>query len=172
MAFQASTKRPIPLSARTDLTVEDSVYQGETFRVVKDTVALKYFRLKAEQFAVLELLDGQRSLEQIRDAFQREFPTLRPSLAQIRQLITDLHEKGLVHSERSGQGPKLLEQARERRRKQIFAAIKNVLYIRIPGWDPESALRKLYPLTRWVFHPATVAISWLFIAASRILLAV
>ena len=172
MTLVASTKRPIPMRARPDLTVEQSVYQGVTYQVIKDAVSLKYFRLKAEQFAIWELLDGQRSLEDIRDAFQRQFPTLRPSLAQIRQLITDLHEKGLVLGERRGQGSMLLEQGRTRRRKQLIGAVKNVLYIKLPGWDPEATLQWLYPLTRWVFHPAFVLLSWMVIASSWILFTV
>ena len=42
-------------------------YQGIGSWVIKDPVGLKYHRLHAEQYSVLCLLDGTRSLEQLRE---------------------------------------------------------------------------------------------------------
>ena len=58
-----------------------------------------------EQYRILELLDGKRSLETVREDLKAEFPTLQITLSDIQQLITDLHKKGLVVSDRAGQGP-------------------------------------------------------------------
>ena len=100
----ASNERPIPLKKRADLVVARIDYLGVGYQVIKDPVALKYHRLQVEQYRILELLDGDRSLEKVRDDLKIEFPTLQVTLSDIQQLITDLHKKGLVVSNRPGQG--------------------------------------------------------------------
>ena len=148
-----SAQRSVPLIRRTDLRVERIQYQLTGSWVVKDPVTLRYYRLQPEQHRVLELLDGQRSLEQIRDEFHREFPTANLSLEEIQNLVTDLHRSGLVYSNRLGQGAALLKHSREEKRKKILAALKNILYPRTPGWDPEKALKFLHPWFLWLYTP-------------------
>lgn len=111
-----STQRPVPLQARPDLVVKRIQYMGATSVVVKDPVALKYFRFQPEQYAVLQLLDGSRNLEQIRDEFHLEFPTVRITVPDVQNLITDLHKSGLVYSNRAGQGSASLKQREDRRK--------------------------------------------------------
>lgn len=167
-----STKRSVPLSARRDLVVEQIAYQGLLYWIIKDPVALAYYRLQNEQYFILRHLDGKRSLEDLRDAFQKEFPTLRPTLNDLRSLVMDLHHKRLVYSERAGQAQTLIEEAREKRRKAIWSAVRSVLYIKLPGWDPERVLKFLYPWVKWTFRPSVVFLGGLFVAAMWILLGV
>ena len=103
-AMTPSTQRPIPLGIRPDLVIKRIDYLGVGYWVVKDPAGLKYFRLQQEQYEVLKLLDGVRSLELIREEMLKIMPTVRLQLSDIQHLITDLHEKGLVYSNREGQG--------------------------------------------------------------------
>lgn len=117
----ASNQRPIPLRKRADLIVAKIDYLGVGYQVIKDPVALKYHRLQIEQYRILELLDGVRSLESVREELKFEFPTLQITLSDIQQLITDLHKKGLVVSNRVGQGAAVV---RERTKAQIKRSSK------------------------------------------------
>ncbi|NLF73880.1 MAG: PqqD family peptide modification chaperone, partial [Candidatus Anammoximicrobium sp.] len=94
--FRAISKRSVPLIARRDLVTTSLFFRGVRFRAVKDPIGLKYFHLQPEQYLVLDLLDGHRSLEDIRDEVQREFPTIPVSLTDVQSLTTDLHQKGLA----------------------------------------------------------------------------
>ncbi|MBW3541033.1 MAG: hypothetical protein KY476_12240 [Planctomycetes bacterium] len=158
-----ATRRPVPLVRRRDLTAERITYQAVPYWVVKDPIALAYYRLQIEQYAVLELLDGERSLEDLRSRLQREFPTLRLSLKDLHELISDLHHKGLVYSLRSGQGAVLLDQRRQNRRRAFWRGVRSVLYIRLPGFDPQPMLARLYPLVRWMFTPWAAVFATLFV---------
>ena len=62
-AFRSSTTRPVNLRRRGDLDVTRQVYQGQAWWVVKDPIALHYFRFRPEEYALLDMLDGRRSLE-------------------------------------------------------------------------------------------------------------
>jgi len=170
-SLMPSTRRPVPLRKRCDLAVERIDYQRGNYYVVKDPVCLKYYRLGPEHYRVLELLDGRKSLEDVRDQLLLDFPYVRPSLGELQLVVIDFHTKSLVYSERPGQGRVLLDRRRETRRKQIIGLIQNILCIRLPGWDPEWTLTKLYPLVRWCFRPWMVVMHVAFVAAAYLLLA-
>lgn len=170
-SLMPSTRRPVPLHRRADLVVERIDFQHGSYFVVKDPLALKYYRLGPEHYCVLDLLDGTRSLEEVREKLLEQFPYVRPSLGELQLVVIDLHSKGLVYSGRPGQGHVLLERRREARRKQIMSVAINLLSLRLPGWDPEATLERLYPWVRWLYRPAWVAVQLAIIAAAYLLLA-
>ncbi len=136
-ALLPSSQRPVPLRTRPDLVVEEILYRDVPFPVVKDPVGLKYYRLQPEQYGVLQLLDGRRSLQDIRDDLQEKFPTVHVTPQDVQVLISDLHDKGLLVSDRLGQGESALKRHREHRWQQIRQTLLNPLYLRLPGFDPE-----------------------------------
>ena len=171
-SLTTANRRPIPLQVRDDLIFERIEYLGISYWVVKDPVGLKYFRLQPEQYHTLQLLNGDRHLEELRDALHDELPTVRLQLSDIQHLITDLHQKGLVFSNRIGQGASLAKLNFEEKKKKLFNTMRSLLYVRLPGWDPEAVLARLYPLVRWIYHPTTVTLTLLFVISSWVLLAV
>jgi len=136
-----SNRRPIPLQVRPDLRIERIEYQGVAYWVVKEPVGLKYYRLQTEQHEVLFLLNGERSLEEIRDELLRILPTVRLQMSDIQHLITDLHQKGLVHSNRAGQGAALLKQKKDNAKKKVLADAQKPLVLAASwlgsGTDPD-----------------------------------
>jgi len=63
----SSTSRPLLLRMRPDLSARRHRYHGRTFWVVKEPVGLNYFRFHEEEYAILGMLDGRTSLEEIKD---------------------------------------------------------------------------------------------------------
>jgi len=161
-----STQRPIPLAVRADLVIKRIDYLGVGYWVVKDPAGLKYFRLQQEQYHVLNLLNGERSLEQLREEMLRIMPTVRLQLSDIQHLITDLHEKGLVSSNRSGQGASLIKKQRDEKKKKFFNTLKSLLYLRLPGWDPEATLTAIYPVCRLLFFSRFAVFIWFAVVVS------
>lgn len=171
-SMTSSTERPIPLSVRDDLISKWIHYKGLGYWVIKDPVSLKYTRLHPEQFYILNLLNGELCPEEIKDEVHRQYPTLLLSISEIQQLIADLYRKGLLTSGRPGQGVTLIKQHREERKKKILSTFKSMLYLRLPGWDPETSLQKLYPYVQWMWRPWATTMFALLIISSWILIGV
>ena len=165
-AMVPSALRTIPMRARPDLVVERADFQGVRSFVLKDPVGLKYHRLRPEQFRVLQLLDGKRNLETIRDVLRDEFPAMHLQLTDVQSLVAELHKGGLVYTDRPDQGAAMLGKRRVERRKKIKQTLKSLLYLRLPGWDPEQLLVAMLPFVSWVFRPWAVALTWTFVAVS------
>lgn len=168
--MQASNQRPIPLIKRADLVVAEIDYLGVGYQVIKDPVGLKYHRLQVEQYKILELLNGERSLENVKDDLKEFFPTLQVTLSDIQQLITDLHKKGLVTSKRPGQGAAMIRERTKEKKQKTKQALMSLLYLRLPGWDPEATLRWMYPYLKWIFWKPIVWVTVAFVVSAWLML--
>jgi putative peptide zinc metalloprotease protein len=158
----SSSARKISIRKRPDLTARRQRYHGRVYWVVKEPVGLNYFRFQEEEYAILQMLDGDVSLDEIKDEFEEQFPPQKITLEELQQFLGMLHRSGLVVAAVPGQGRQLVKRRRERRRKEILAALGNILCIRFKGIDPERMLKWLYTYVKWFFHPVTVCFCLLF----------
>jgi putative peptide zinc metalloprotease protein len=156
---------------RSDLQIREQRYQGRTYWVVKEPVGLKYFRLQPEEHAVLQMLDGQISADEIREAFERRFAPQKLTFDTLQSFLGQLHQNALVISTSQGQGRQLRERRDKNRRRELWQRWSNVLAIRFRGIDPERLLDRLYPWTSWFFtRTALVACCLLALSALGLLL--
>ncbi len=161
-----SQTQPLPLRARGDLRFQEILFQGETWHVVKDPLALQYFRIREDERRVLELLKGPCAIDELLARLRIEFPSLQISCRDLQLLITDLSRKGLIRSTRTGRTQQILGEARKRARKRIVSAVLNPFFIKLPGWDPQPLLQRLSPIFQWMFQPWAVCLTLLFVLAS------
>ena len=146
-----SAMRPLRLRRRPDLESRRHRYDGRAYWVVKEPVGLNYFRFHEEEFAILNMLNGQTSLQQIRESFQAEFAPQRISLQDLQQFVGMLHRSGLVISHAGGQGRQLRRRGDQKRKKELLGKFVNVFAIRFRGIDPERILNRLLPWFGWLF---------------------
>lgn len=150
-----SHQRSIRLRKRADLVVvpvdRDSL---DLTYVVKDPLALRYYRLRPDEYFIFERLDGQVSLESLRADYLAEFAPERVSLSDIEGLLYRLHQLGLVLSDRDGQGEALLDRGTQELRREWLGRLVNFLFVRFPGVDPEPFLNACYPWVRRCFSPS------------------
>jgi putative peptide zinc metalloprotease protein len=171
-AFRSSTTRAVNLRRRGDLDVTRQVYQGQAWWVVKDPIALHYFRFRPEEYALLDMLDGRRSLEQLKERFEREFPPRRITVEELARFISTLHRSGLVIGDRPGQGPQLFERRRQRLWKQWVAWFSNIMALRFRGIDPDRILERINPWFGWIFSPPAIVAALAFVASALLLVLV
>ena len=164
--FISSSERPLALRMRPDLVAQRQTWQGREYWLVKDLLALKYFRFEAEEFALLEMLDGRASSDQIRERFEEQFAPQRISAAELQQLVANLHRSHLVTADAAGQGGELLARDRQQRRQAILRTLGNPLAIRLRGIDPDRFLTWLNGWCGWLFSlPAAVCSAALVVSA-------
>ena len=153
----SSSSRSLAVIVRPDLKARRQRYQGRVYWVIKDPVGLQYFRFEEEEFAILQMLDGQSSLEEIAERFEAEFPPQTIRVEELQNFIGMLYQSGLILSDVPGQGVQLKKRRDERKRKETIGALSNILSFRFKGFDPELILNAIYPRIRWFFSvPATI----------------
>jgi len=168
----SSSARKSPIRKRPDLVARRQHYLGRSYWVVKDPIGLAYYRFHEEEYAILQWLDGQTSLDEIKERFEAEFPPQKITLEELQQFLGMLHRSGLVIADAQGQGRQLLKRRGERKRKEFLNAVSNILCIRFKGFDPERFLNWLHDGLDWLFAPWAVAFCCLLALSALTLVAV
>lgn len=162
----STTSRPLAARMRPDLEIKTQEYQGRQYWIVKDPLALKYFRFEEQELALLQMLDGKASLDRVRQQFERRFAPQRITNRELHQLIGLLHRSGLLLADAPGQGEQLAARATQRQKQVLLGKLTNLLAIRFRGIDPDRCLTWLDGWLGWLFSaPAIIAAMGLMLAA-------
>lgn len=144
---------------RPDLVVQPQFYEGMTHYVVKDPIALKYFRFKVEEYFLLQQLDGKNTLSDVKKAFERKYRPQTISIDDLTRFVAQLHEAGIAQLDTPEQAKVLIQRRRKNRWKKVGQFLANILYIKIPVIDPEKLLTGMYPYFRWIYTSYFVTFS-------------
>jgi putative peptide zinc metalloprotease protein len=167
--YLPTTERRLSLRMRADLTAHPQRWGRRRVWVIKDGVTLRYFHLSDEEYGLLQLLDGQSSLDEIQTEFERRWAPRKLGLPQLQAFLVRLHQDGLVISEATGQGDILRQRAGKLRWTAWRQTLSNPLAIRFRGIDPDRFLDWLYPHVRVLFSPACVTLCLLAIVSAILL---
>jgi len=164
----AVRRKAVRLRVRPDLQVFEQKYEGKTYHVVKDPVCLRYYRFNKQEYFVFRLFDGEHTLEQVRDRFEEEFKPHRLEYHDLESFARQLVMAGLVQHEAPGTGAHLFERRARHRRLRRLMTLTNILYIKIPVFDPDRILTWLYRYTWWIFTRFFFALSVAFILTALV----
>lgn len=144
-------RRKIKVRMRPDLVINRQRYGGQSYYIIKDPIGLRYFRFREEELFLLERLDGQNNLDDIRHDFVDKFRPQRLSVQELEKFVAQLLQAGLATAQTPQVGQRLYERFKKRRRDKIKQIFLNVLYIKVPLFDPERLLDRMLPYTRFFF---------------------
>src|SRR5579871_1338684 len=150
----------LKVKLRPDLIVQPQFYEGMTHYVVKDPIALKYFRFKVEEYFLLQQFDGKQTLQDVKRAFERKYRPQTISIEDLTRFVAQLHEAGIAQLDSPDQADVFIRRRKKRMWKQIGQFFANILYIKIPIIDPERLLDRMYPWFRWIFTRTFVLFSF------------
>jgi putative peptide zinc metalloprotease protein len=170
-ASDLERRKSLRILLRTDLNIEAHRYEGRTFYVVKDPVSLRYYRLKDNEHFLLRFLDGKHTLEEAQKAYEREYRPERLKLEDLEGFAQQLLQAGLALSESPRAGKQLYERSGKRKRKEWLQTLTNILYIKIPIFDPERLLQGMLRYVGWIFSLWFFTLSVMFMAAAVLLVA-
>ncbi len=144
---------------RSDITIVEQVFRGETSFVVKDPATRKYFRFRPVEVGVMRCFDGRRTADEIAAALAEQglrltgnaIEAFARKLAGIGLLERTLTDRTTLEIER------LRAERRRRRRPALFRG--ELMRMRWSFGDPDSLLDRVMPWIRWIFTPTFVIVS-------------
>jgi putative peptide zinc metalloprotease protein len=164
-ASDLERRKRVRLRLRGDLSITPQKYEGRTYYVVKDPVSLRYYRFKEEEHFLLGFMDGKRTLDEAQKEYEKRFRPERLTLEDLEGFAQQLLTAGLAQNESPQAGKQLLDRRKKRKRSQFMQAITNILYIKIPIFDPDVLLGKMIRYFSFVF---TI---WFFALSVAVMLA-
>jgi putative peptide zinc metalloprotease protein len=164
--IQSERRKQVRLKCRPDLEAHAQRYEGRSFHVIKDPVNLKYFRFNDQEYFVFRSLNGEQTLEQIQKSFESSFRPERLTLEDLEVFARQLVQNGLVQHESPNAGQRLFEKQAKQRRTKRLMGLTNILYVKVPVFDPDRILNWLHRRTWWMFTNAFLFVSVVFMLAA------
>ena len=150
-AMVSSASRPLCLRMRADIIANRQSYQGRDYWVLKDPISLKFYRFEDEEYALLKMLDGRLSPDQIKRRFDYEFAPQKITIQELFQFVGMLYRSCLLISDGANQGFELKKRGEQNRKRERRSALTNILAIRFKGFDPDRILSWMNGFTWWFF---------------------
>jgi putative peptide zinc metalloprotease protein len=150
-ANELERRKQVRIRLRDDIQVDAQKYEGRTYYVVKDPVALRYYRLKDNEHFLLQFLDGKHTLEEAQKAYEKRFRPDRLRLEDLEAFAQQLLTAGLARSESPRAGKLLYERRNKRKKSEFMQRWTNILYIKIPVIDPDRILNWMVRWLGWTF---------------------
>lgn len=162
-------RKQVKVNLRNDLVITPQKYEGRTYYIVKDPVSLRYYRFKEQEHFLLKLMDGTHTLDEAQKEFEENFRPERLTLEDLEGFAQQLVKVGLAQNDSPQAGKHLFENRKKRQRRERLAYFTNILYIKIPIFDPDWLLERMLPWFRWLFTTWFFTVSTLFMASALFL---
>jgi putative peptide zinc metalloprotease protein len=168
-ANELERRKFVRLRIRADLEIAPQKYEGRTYYVVKDPVSLRYYRFKEQEHFLIRYMDGTHTLDEAQKEFEKRFRPDRLTLEDLEQFGQQLLTAGLAQNESPNAGKQLYDRRKKRVRSEWMQTLTNILYIKIPVFDPDKLLTKMLPWTRWMFTSWFLLLSFCFMLSAGLL---
>ena len=167
--FSESWYRVAGLKAklRPSAQISRQFYRGDRWYVVRDPAGNQFHRLSDAAYRFVALLDGRRTVQEAWDLCGGQLADDAPTQPEVIHILSQLHAANLLEADITPDSAVLLKRYKQMQKRQWQGRMMNILFPRIPLWDPDSFLNRWMPIMRLLLSPFGV-ILWLALVMSAI----
>ncbi len=153
--FHESWYRVTELHPRLRSTVQISRqhFRGMPWHVVQDHTNNAFFRLAEPAYKFIGLLDGKRSVGEAWKIVNEYVGDDAPTQGEVIQLLGQLYTANLLQAEVPADTHTLFSRYKKRKQREITGYLMNIMFARLPIFDPDAFLNRWLPLLGWIFSP-------------------
>jgi putative peptide zinc metalloprotease protein len=145
---------------RAGAQISRQFYRGDRWYVVRDPAGNQYHRLSDAAYRFVGLLDGSRTVAEAWDLVGGQLADDAPTQPEVIQILSQLHTANLIETNVSPDAMVLLRRHKAMQKRQMQGRLMNLLFPRIPIWDPDRFLQRWMPVMRLLLSKAG-ALLWL-----------
>ncbi|HZZ44945.1 MAG TPA: PqqD family peptide modification chaperone [Tepidisphaeraceae bacterium] len=131
---------------RAGAQISRQFYRGDRWYVVRDPAGNQYHRLSDAAYRFVGLLDGTRTVAEAWDLVGGQLADDAPTQPEVIQILSQLHTANLIETNVTPDAMVLLRRHKEMQKRQMQGRLMNLLFPRIPLWDPDRFLRRWMPV--------------------------
>lgn len=145
-------------------------YRGRLWHVVRDPASNQYFRLNDASYFFVGLLNGKRTVSQAWQIANDQLGDSAPTQPEVIQLLGQLYGANLLVAEIAADSAGLFDRYKKKIRREVTGYLANLLFVRVPLWDPDHTLDRWLLAIGWVFSPVGFVfwLAWMIYAISRL----
>jgi putative peptide zinc metalloprotease protein len=136
------------------------MFRGSQWYVLHDPFTDKYFRLRPNAYEFVARLSSSKTVEEVWHLLLENAPDKAPGQSEIIDLLAQLYHANLIHYELTPNSSSLFDRYKKRKQKLVKMNLLNIMFARIPLFDPDNLLKYLQPLIRFLISPVGLIV-WL-----------
>ncbi len=145
-------------------------FRGQPWYVIRDEITGLHHRFSPQAYALIGLMDGRRTVDEIWHAAGKQLGDEMPSQDEVISLLSHLHKADALAVDVMPDVAELVERRRKSSPHWLLAAVKSPLAVKIPLFDPEPFLARTRGVARLLFNPVTgllwlAGLMWLVVQA-------
>lgn len=148
--FSESWYRVVGLRPKLRGTAQISrqFYRGDRWYVVRDPAGNQFHRLNDSAYKFVGLLDGRRTVGECWDLVGGQLADDAPTQPEVIQILSQLYAANLVETDIPPDATVLLRRHKTMQKRRWQGRLMNILFPRIPLWDPDNFLKRWMPVLR------------------------
>src|SRR3954464_3831066 len=136
---------------RSGAQISRQFYRGERGYVVRAPAGTQFHRLSDPAYRFVGLLDGSRTVEEAWDLAGGQLADDAPTQPEVTQILSPLFSANLIDADITPDANVLLRRHKKLSQRKLQGRLMNVLFPRIPLWDPDRFLKTWLPVVRLGF---------------------
>ncbi|MBF0623076.1 MAG: efflux RND transporter periplasmic adaptor subunit [Magnetococcales bacterium] len=152
---------------RPSVTARKQPFAGEIWYVLHDAFSNQFFRLKPETYQFIARLSLDKSVEMVWQEHLQKFPERTPGQDAVLRLLGQLDGANLLQHNSPSDAAKLSQRRLKQDKKKLKAKWTNLLFIRVPVFDPHHLLNRLQKPIEWLFGPLGLFL-WVAVVGSAL----
>ena len=152
----------LKMKLRSSAQISRQFYRGERWYVVRDPAGNQFHRLSDPAYRFVALLDGTRTVEVAWELCGGQLADDAPTQPEVIQILSHLYSANLIDADITPDATILLRRHKQQSKKKMQNRLMNMLFPRIPMWDPDRFLKTWMPLCRVLFSRFG-AVVWLIV---------
>jgi len=160
--YRVANLRPRLLSS---VHVYRQHFRGQMWYVLENSSNNKYSRTSDNAYQFIGMLDGRRTVDEVWQICNEQFADKAPTQGEVIQLLGQLYCSNLLYAELPPDTAGLFNRYQTRIKRQIQGLFTNLLFIRIPLFDPERFLQRWVSIIGRVFSPVGLLL-WLIVVVT------
>ena len=154
---------------RAGAQISRQFYRDERWYVVRDPAGNQYHRLSDAAYRFVGLLDGTRTVEQAWELVGGTLEDDAPTQPEVIQILSHLYSANLIDADVTPDATVLLRRHKQLSKRKMQNRLMNVLFPRIPLWDPDTFLKRWMPLAKIAFSKFG-ALVWLAVVITAVIM--
>ena len=151
--FHESWYRVADLRPRllTSVLVYRQHFRGKMWYVLENPSNNSFSRISSDAYNFIGLLDGKRTVDDAWQICNEKFGDMAPTQPEVIQLLGHLYCSNLLYAELAPDCESLFNRYHTRIKRQIQGFLSNLLFMKIPVFDPDHLLNRWLNVFGWFF---------------------
>jgi len=155
------------ITLRPTVKVRKQFFRGEQWYVIHDPFNNQFFRLRPEAHEFVSRLRPDRTVEEVWNECVERVPDHAPGQEDVIQLLAQLYFANLLYYDMPPDSAKFFERYKKRKQRELQSRFLNIMFMRVPLYDPENLLKRMQGAIRYLLSPIG-AIVWLAVVGAAV----